>query len=238
LKRRKKTKLTEISVNVDVLEKNDLVAKTIREKLAHRKILALNLLSSPGSGKTSILEKTLERLKGRFKCAIIEGDVQTSLDSERLEKKGFPVILINTGLGGGGCHLEAEQVASAVEKLLEDHLGPDSQLDLILIENVGNLVCPAEFEIGEDCKITVLSITEGEDKPLKYPVAFRLSNVVLLNKLDLLPHLDFNMVLLKSNLANVHPKVKVINMSAKTGEGFDEWIDWLCEMIEKKKSGA
>jgi hydrogenase nickel incorporation protein HypB len=179
-------------------------------------------MSSPGSGKTTVLGRTLGRLEGTVRCGVIEGDIETSIDADRLRGYGAQISLLNTGNGfGGECHLDAPMVARAIAGLELD------DLDLVLIENVGNLVCPAEFDVGAHRRAMVFSVTEGEDKPLKYPVMFRAVDVVIVNKVDLLPYLDFDMDLFESNLKAINPTAKVIRTSAKTGEGIDEWVDWL-----------
>jgi len=179
-------------------------------------------MSSPGAGKTALLRRTLQALDGRVRVGIVEGDIETSLDADRLAGFGALVALVNTGNGfGGECHLDAPMVASALPRL------PLDDLDLVVIENVGNLVCPAEFDVGEHAKAMVYAITEGEEKPLKYPVMFRAVDVVVVNKIDLLPHLDFDLDLFLTNLAAVNPTARVIRASARTGDGVGEWVDWL-----------
>ena len=184
--------------------------------------VCVNLMSSPGAGKTTLLRETLVRLQGRARVGIVEGDIETSLDADRLEGLGASVALVNTGDGfGGECHLDAPMIRSALPRV------PLDELDLLVIENVGNLVCPAEFDVGEDAKAMVWSPTEGEEKPLKYPVMFRSAEVVVVNKIDLLPFLDIDMDAFRANLARVNPSALVLEVSAKTGEGVDAWVDWL-----------
>ena len=179
-----------------------------------------------------MLERTLERLAGQLRIGVVEGDIETSLDADRLAGHGAAVSLLNTGNGfGGECHLDAPMVRSALPRL------PLADLDLVVVENVGNLVCPAEFAVGEDSRAMVYSLTEGEDKPLKYPVMFRSADVVVLNKIDLLPHLDVDPDLFLANLAQVHPGVRVIPVSARTGEGIDEWCDWLAGLVRTSRTG-
>ena len=214
------------SERIDVLERifneNDLAAEANKALLDAAGVVCVNIMSSPGAGKTTALAKTLEKLQGIKKVGIVEGDIETSIDADRLSGFGAQISLLNTGDGfGGECHLDAPMVSHALKKLDLD------QLDLLLVENVGNLVCPAEFEVGAHRRAMVFSVTEGEDKPLKYPVMFRSVETVLVNKVDLLPYLDFDMELFERNLKSINPGVKIIHASAKTGEGIDEWIDWL-----------
>lgn len=211
---------------IDVLERifdeNDHKAAANQAAFDAAGVRAVNLMSSPGAGKTEVLAVTLAALEGRIRCGIVEGDIETALDADRLAGLGAQVSLLNTGNGfGGECHLDAPMVARALEGLDLD------ALDLVLIENVGNLVCPAEFEVGAHDKVMVFSVTEGEDKPLKYPVMFRSVSVVLVNKIDLLPYLDFDMALFRENLEQVNPGVQVIEVSAKQREGFAPWLEFL-----------
>ena len=216
------TGVERVTILEDIFSENDHRAEHNRELLAEHGVEAINLMSSPGSGKTALLEKTLVAAQGKLRVGIIEGDIETALDADRLEGYGAQISLLNTGNGfGGECHLDAPMVSRALEGLNLD------TLDLVMIENVGNLVCPAEFEVGETRKAMVYSITEGEDKPVKYPVMFRSVQVVVINKMDLAPYLDFDMELFRANLEKVNPRVKVIEVSAKTGEGIDEWLHWV-----------
>ncbi|GAB91517.1 hydrogenase nickel incorporation protein HypB [Gordonia rhizosphera] len=214
------------SERVDVLEaiftENDRRADINREIFKANGARVLNLMSSPGSGKTSIVAATLDALGGDIPIGIIEGDIATDLDAARLQGKGAQISLLNTNNGfGGECHLDAPMVNRALQGLdLAD-------LDLVLIENVGNLVCPAEFDVGEHAKAMVYSVTEGEDKPLKYPVMFRSVDLVLLNKIDLVPYLDVDLDAYRAAIAQVNPAARVIALSAKSGEGLSEWLDWL-----------
>lgn len=211
-----------IAVLEDIFAENDHLAAHNREAFDKYGVHCINLMSAPGSGKTSVLQKTLAALQGKKRVGIIEGDIETSIDSDRLEGFGAQISLLNTGNGfGGECHLDAPMVSKALKGL------DLSQLDLVLIENVGNLVCPAEFEVGEHRKAMVYSVTEGEDKPLKYPVMFRSVAAVVVNKIDLMPYLDFDMDLFKKNLEQVNPGVEVFEVSAKTGEGLDAWFEWV-----------
>ncbi|MEJ5928368.1 hydrogenase nickel incorporation protein HypB [Corynebacterium sp. H128] len=211
-----------IVVLEDIFAENDHRAAHNREAFDQHSVQCMNLMSAPGSGKTSVLQKTLEALQGKVRIGIVEGDIETAIDADRLEGYGAQISLLNTGNGfGGECHLDAPMVAKALKGL------DLSTLDLVLIENVGNLVCPAEFEVGEHCKAMVYSVTEGEDKPLKYPIMFRSVAAVVVNKVDLLPYLDFDMALFRRNLETVNPGVQVFEVSAKTGAGMDAWIEWV-----------
>jgi len=207
-----------INLNVDILSDNNRLAHLNRRFFEGRKVLCLNLVSSPGSGKTSILEKTIQALIPTRKIAVIEGDQQTLLDAERIEKSGAPAIQINTG---SGCHLDARMIELALEKL-EVESG-----SILFIENVGNLVCPAMFDLGEAKRVVVISVTEGEDKPLKYPYMFQSSQLCLINKSDLLPYVDFDTEKAIGYARSLNPKLEFILVSAKTGEGMDLWYEWL-----------
>ena len=207
-----------VQIEQDILAKNNAYAKQNRERLAERGIFTLNLVSSPGSGKTTLLCKTIEMLNGKASVAVIEGDQQTSQDAERIRATGAPAIQINTGKG---CHLDAHMVGHAMEKL---DLREDS---LLMVENVGNLVCPAAFDLGEAHKVVILSVTEGEDKPIKYPDMFRAATLMLLNKCDLLPYLSFKVDAAIEFARRVNPAIEVIQVSATTGQGMDEWLKWL-----------
>ncbi|MGV9709945.1 hydrogenase nickel incorporation protein HypB [Gordonia sp. NPDC003424] len=218
------------SERVDVLEaiftENDVRADINRGLFEQNGTRVLNLMSSPGSGKTSIIAATLDMLDGEIPIGIIEGDIATDLDAARLDGKGAQISLLNTNNGfGGECHLDAPMVNRALQGL------DLALLDLVLIENVGNLVCPAEFNVGEHAKAMVYSVTEGEDKPFKYPVMFRSVDLVLLNKIDLVPYLDMDLEAYRSAVAEVNPGARVIAVSAKTGEGMAEWVGWLREFV-------
>ncbi|QNQ91030.1 hydrogenase nickel incorporation protein HypB [Corynebacterium poyangense] len=211
-----------ISVLEDIFHENDHCAEENRAALDRYGVHCINVMSSPGAGKTELLVQTLKALSGEFRVGVVEGDIETSMDADRLNGLGAQVSLLNTGNGfGGECHLDAPMVHRALKNL------DLSQLDLLLVENVGNLVCPAEFEVGEHRKAMVYSLTEGEDKPLKYPVMFRSVGVVVINKMDLLPHLDVDVELFRKNLRQVNPDCEVIELSAKTGEGIEEWLRWV-----------
>jgi hydrogenase nickel incorporation protein HypB len=216
----------------NVLDTNDLIARENRREFDAHGCFVVNLMSAPGSGKTTILERTLRALKGRLRAAVIEGDVQGTLDADRLAPLGVPVVQINTDPHfGGACHLDARMIRNALPALA---LGG---VDVVFIENVGNLVCPAEFRVGEDRKVMVLSVTEGEDKPLKYPLMFRVSELLLLNKTDLLKHLDFDLARFRANVTRVNPTLPVIELSARTGRGIDVWVDWLLREVAAPAAG-
>jgi hydrogenase nickel incorporation protein HypB len=205
-----------------ILDENDRIAATNRAELQAHGVRTVNLMSAPGAGKTTLLRRTLATLGGRVRIGVLEGDIATSLDADQLEGYGAALSLVNTSAGfGGECHLDAVMVRSGLTRL------PLSELDLLVIENVGNLVCPAEFDVGEDAKAMVYAVTEGEEKPLKYPVMFRAVDVVVVNKVDLLPYLDVDVERFRQNLRDVNPEARVIMASAKTGEGVDEWCAWL-----------
>jgi hydrogenase nickel incorporation protein HypB len=221
----------DISVLRSVLGANDLIAQENRKEFDSHGCFVVNLMSAPGSGKTLILERTLRALDGRVRAGVIEGDVQGTLDADRLAPLGVPVVQINTDPHfGGACHLDARMVRNALPALKMQGL------DFVFIENVGNLVCPAEYRVGEDRKVMVLSVTEGEEKPLKYPLMFRVSHLLLLNKVDLLDRLDVNMDRLLANVARVNPTLPVIQISAKDGRGCDAWVDWL--LAERARKAA
>ena len=207
-----------VQIEQDILAKNNAYAAQNRQRLAGRGIFTLNLVSSPGSGKTTLLCKTIEMLGGRQSVTVIEGDQQTSQDAERIRATGAPAVQINTGKG---CHLDAHMVGHAIEKL---DLPEDS---LLMIENVGNLVCPAAFDLGEAHKVVILSVTEGEDKPIKYPDMFRAASLMLMNKCDLLPYLSFKVDAAIEFARRVNPAIEVIQVSATTGQGMEEWLKWI-----------
>jgi hydrogenase nickel incorporation protein HypB len=215
---------TRVKVVEDALDANNTIARANRSDFDRTGVTVVNLMSAPGAGKTSLLERVARELAG-VKLGVLEGDVQGSLDAERLAGLHVPVTQLNTDPGfGGECHLDANMVRSALGAL------PLEEIDLLVIENVGNLVCPAEFRVGEDARVMVSSVTEGEDKPLKYPLMFRTVELVLVNKLDLLPHLEFDLDLFLYNLDQVNPGVERMLVSARTGEGIDAWSDWLAEL--------
>jgi len=209
----------EVKVMKKILDVNDKIAAELRHDLSEKGILLINLMSSPGSGKTTLLEKTASKFQGKI-CAI-EGDIQTTLDAERLAKAGISAYQINTGPFGGDCHLESNWIKSAIEEIdLEN-------IEILFVENIGNLVCPAEFDVGAHINAVVLSVTEGEDKPLKYPLAFKTSQLCVISKIDLLPYLDVNLEKIKENIHKVNPKMEILELSAKTGNGLRRWFEYL-----------
>ncbi len=207
-----------VEIETNILSKNDSYAAVNRQRFADYGTLALNLLSSPGSGKTTLLCKSIEMLKGSVPVAVIEGDQQTTNDADRIRATGTAAVQVNTGKG---CHLDAHMIGHAIDQL------PLQKFGVLFIENVGNLVCPAAFDLGEAAKIVILSVTEGEDKPLKYPDIFAAAQLVLLNKIDLAPYCEFDLALCEANAKRVNPGVDVLRVSARTGEGLDLWLDWI-----------
>jgi len=207
----------------NIMEKNEEVAAEINAMLTRRGIFTVNLLGSPGCGKTSLVEQTISLLKNEFHIAIIEGDLYTSKDADRIAAYGAPVVQINTE---GGCHLDAAMVKSALNQLNLN------ELDILIIENVGNLVCPAEFAVGEHAKVVVLSVAEGEDKPLKYPLVFRQSAAVILNKIDLLPYTDFAIDCAVRDISGLNPQAALLQVSCRTGAGVTEWLEWLKQQVQ------
>jgi hydrogenase nickel incorporation protein HypB len=231
----KETGRTRITILENLLSENDRVAEDNGRQLAVSDVYAVNLMSSPGAGKTTLLRKTLGTLGELLRIGVLEGDIATSLDADQLEGAGAAAIsVVNTSAGfGGECHLDAVMVRAGMARL------PLPDLDLLIIENVGNLVCPAEFRVGEHAKAMVFAVTEGEEKPLKYPVMFRAVDVVVVNKVDLLPHLDFDLEAFLANLNAVNPSAQIILASARTGEGVSEWCAWLearCVAVAKEPS--
>lgn len=213
-----------ISVERDILAKNNAFAATNRQLFQAAGVFALNLMSSPGAGKTSLLVRTLTDLKGRTPMAVIEGDQRTSLDADRIRATGVPAVQINTG---AGCHLDARMITEAVGSLTP------ARNSLLFIENVGNLVCPAGFDLGQGARVVVVSVTEGEDKPLKYPNMFAIADLVLINKVDLLPHLVFDVARLTGYVRRIKPDVPVLEVSAATGRGLDRWYQWLAQGLTR-----
>ncbi|NJD57404.1 MAG: hydrogenase nickel incorporation protein HypB [Nitrospirae bacterium] len=213
-----------VKVVTKILEANDRIALENRKLFDGAGIYVINLMSGPGAGKTSVLEKTLNLASG-LKIGVIEGDIAGSDDAERIERCGAPVVQINTG---GACHLDANMIYEVLSEL------PLRDLDLLFIENVGNLVCPAEFKVGENIKVMVLSIAEGHDKPLKYPLMFQESSALILNKIDLAPYLDVDMEKIRRDALSLNPKLKIFEVSCKTGVGLPEWIDWLKKQTLKR----
>jgi len=218
-----------VNVKEKVLSANDQLAAGTRERLARQGIFSINLISSPGSGKTTLLERTVDLLKDSVRLALVAGDVQTRNDAERLIRHGVPVEAIETG---GGCHLDARQVARSLEAF--DLAGTD----LLIIENVGNLVCPSSFDLGESMKVVLMSVTEGEDKPLKYPAAFRRASALVLTKIDLVPHLQFSTEQALENACSINPDLEVFSTSSYTGEGLESWAGWLTDHVLANKENA
>ena len=215
---------TKVKVVEEALDANNTIATANRADFDRAGVRVVNFMSAPGAGKTSLLERVIADFDG-VRAGVLEGDVQGSMDADRLAHLHVPVTQLNTDSGfGGECHLDANMVRSALPAL------PLAEIDLLVIENVGNLVCPAEFRVGEDARVMVCSVTEGEDKPLKYPLMFRTCELVLINKIDLLPHLDFDLDKLLYNLDAVHPDVERMLVSARTGEGIEAWRDWLARV--------
>lgn len=214
-----------INVMTDVLEANDRIAAANSAIFKRHRNLVLNLMSSPGAGKTTLLEKTAEALKGILRLGVIAGDIETTRDAERLQKYQLPVVQLTTG---SACHLDANMIATALSHF------DLSQVDVLIIENVGNLVCPAGFKLGEDYKVMILSVTEGDEKPLKYPLMFRESTLLLINKVDLLNYTNFNLEEAKANAKKVHPGLEIIDISCTTGQGVSEWIDWIIRRYHNK----
>jgi hydrogenase nickel incorporation protein HypB len=213
-----------VSIEKKVLSENDRIAARLREALVDSGTLAVNLISSPGSGKTTLLERTLQMLPAGTRAAVLTGDIQTDNDARRLARYGYPVKQITTA---GACHLDA--------RMVEKHWF-DTPLDLLLIENVGNLVCPTSYDLGEDAKVVVLSVTEGEDKPLKYPGIFRKAELMILNKVDLLPYVPFDPRLALENARKIHPDIEIVETSCTTGAGLDKWLGWLVGRAKSKKA--
>ncbi len=211
-----------VAIGENILAENDRTADRNRADFAGAGVTTVNLMSSPGAGKTTLLKATITSLGEQLRLGVLEGDIATSLDADQLGGLGAPISLVNTSAGfGGECHLDATMVRSGLQRL------PLDQLDLLIIENVGNLVCPAEFDVGQHARAMVYAVTEGEEKPLKYPVMFRACEMVVVNKIDLLPHLDYDLDQFLHNLRAVNPTAQVVQLSARTGEGVDRWCDWL-----------
>lgn len=217
-------------VNIPVLksitEANALLADALRERFSQQDVLVLNIIASPGAGKTSLLERTIEKLNGELRLSVIEGDPTTSLDSERIAAAGVPVVQINTD---GGCHLEARMIQAAIGQL------EVKDADVVIIENVGNLLCPTGWDLGEDAKVVVASLPEGDDKPLKYPMAFVTAQAVVINKIDLEPYLPAKVSVLRENALRINPDLAVFEVSALTGQGLEGWVDWIREKLTEKR---
>jgi hydrogenase nickel incorporation protein HypB len=208
----------EIKVVKDIMGANDQIAQKNRQLFDQNKVFVVNVMASPGAGKTSLILETIRRLKGKLRVGVVEGDISSSLDAEAIGKEDVPVVQINTG---GECHLDAGMTASALGSL------PLDKIELLLVENVGNLVCPAEFRLGENLKILVASTPEGDDKPFKYPLMFHETDAVLINKIDLLPYLKFDVDAFSKAIKGINQKAKIFPLSCTTGEGVDEWVAWL-----------
>ena len=215
----------EIKVLKDILDANEQIAERNRQLLDSNSVFAVNLMSTPGAGKTSLILQTLKELKGKTKIGVIEGDVSSSLDAEVIGKEGVPVIQINTG---GECHLDANMLSSALNAL------PLQDIGLLLIENVGNLVCPAEFALGENKKVLISSIPEGDDKPFKYPLMFHTVDAVLVNKIDLLPYLKFDTEVFSQVIKGINEKVEIFQISCATGQGIEQWVSWLLSQMNRR----
>lgn len=219
----------EIDINRNILDANEGDARENRAYFKERNVFVLNVMSAPGSGKTTVLVQTLRHLEKDLRCAVIVGDISTDNDGRRLAETGVPVTQINTDAFGGDCHLSARRILDAASSM------PLEGVDLLIVENIGNLVCPAEFDIGEDLRVVVISVAEGEDKPQKYPLMFRVSDAAIYNKIDLLPHLDYDMETALAHIARIHPAMPVFPLSARTGEGLAPWMDWLREKVSEKR---
>ena len=216
-----------LTILEDILGANTEKARGNREQLNKYGVLTINVMSSPGAGKTSLILQTISNLKQEARIAVIEGDIASRVDADKVHKQGVEVVQINTA---GGCHLDANMTESALNNL------PLEDIDLLLIENVGNLVCPAEFDLGEHKRVMLLSLPEGDDKPYKYPLMFTETDVVLINKIDLLPYLEFNIPAFRKAVSGLNPEVKIFQVSCKTGEGLEDWLSWLQDEIKKMKT--
>jgi hydrogenase nickel incorporation protein HypB len=224
---------TKVRIVEDALDANNTIARANREDFDRHGVTVLNLMSAPGAGKTTLLERLAASLRDGLRLGVLEGDVHGSLDADRLASLHVPVVQLNTDAGfGGECHLDANMVRSALPSL------PLHDIDLLVIENVGNLVCPAEFRVGEDVRVMVSSVAEGEDKPLKYPLMFRACELVLINKIDLLPHVDFDLDKFLYHLDQVHPDVERMLLSARSGEGIEAWAEWVARVAERGRERA
>jgi hydrogenase nickel incorporation protein HypB len=218
-----------VSVVRHILEANERIAEQNRALFQENRIFVINLMSSPGAGKTSLLERTIDALKEEIRMAVIEGDIQSSRDAERVAEKGVPAVQINTG---GACHLDGNMIRDTFGEF------DFTELDLLVVENVGNLVCPAEFKVGEDSKVMILSVAEGDDKPSKYPLMFHESKVLLINKIDLLPYVDCSVEKIRRDSLKINPGLIIFEVSCKTGEGLNPWYDWLRREVKVKKGNV
>ena len=212
----------QIDLKQPILQKNDTLAAQLRERFAEHHVYVVDLLASPGSGKTSTILATIDALRDEFNIAVIEGDIASSVDAEKIKAQGIAAVQINTG---GACHLEASMVKQAVDAL------DLARLDLIILENVGNLVCPTDFDLGENCKVMILSVPEGDDKPLKYPGVFQVSEAIILNKIDTMPVFDFDREAFESAVRQLNPQAPIFAMAATKGDGVEEWAEWLAERV-------
>ncbi len=215
--------MPKVTIAQNILAANDTIAQEIQQSLAARGIRTINIMSSPGAGKTTLLERTLERLRGRMGIAVIEGDIETSADAERIEAAGAETVQINTR---GACHLEAHMIRSALAEL------ELARTHLLIIENIGNLVCPSAWNLGEDRRVVVVSTTEGDDKPAKYPHMFAASQIMIVNKLDLLPYVDYDVAKVKRQALAINPHLHIFELSCRTGQGLDAWCEWLMAFVQ------
>ncbi|MCG6946697.1 MAG: hydrogenase nickel incorporation protein HypB [Deltaproteobacteria bacterium] len=213
----------------DILEANERLAADNRRIFRQANLFVINLMSGPGAGKTSLLERTIEALQDEIRIGVIEGDIQSSYDAERISQKGVQVVQLNTG---GACHLDGNMIKSSLDALDLD------TLDLLVVENVGNLVCPAEFNVGEDMKAMILSVPEGDDKPLKYPLMFQESRALLINKIDLLPYVNCDVGKIRQRALQINANLEIFEISCRTGEGLDDWADWLRKQVSARKAGG
>lgn len=218
-----------LTISENILGANEEKARRNQSRLDKHNTLAVNVMSAPGAGKTSLILQTISRLKQRTRIAVIEGDVASTIDANKVHEQGVAAVQINTA---GGCHLEANMIENALNNL------PLGDIDLLLIENVGNLICPAEFALGEHKRVMLLSLPEGDDKPYKYPLMFAEADVVLINKIDLLPYLEFNIPAFRKAVIGLNPKAKILQVSCKTGEGLEDWFSWLLDRIGEMKKGG
>jgi len=220
--------MKKIEVIQNVLEANDTIASRNRQLLDKHKVFVINIMSAPGAGKTSLILQTLTRLKGKLNIAVIEGDVASTVDAEKVQSKATAVVQINTRNMPESCSLMAAMIESALQDM------PLDNINLILIENVGNLICPAEFALGEHKRVVISSLPEGDDKPIKYPLIFVDADAVIINKMDLLPHVDFDIAAFRRSITGLNPKVEVFELSSKTGEGVERWCSWILEQVKAK----
>jgi hydrogenase nickel incorporation protein HypB len=216
-----------LNIKEDILGANDVKAKLNQKVLDEHRILMVNVMASPGAGKTSLILQTVNQLKGKIRTAVIEGDIASTIDADKVARQSIPVVQINTG---GACHLDANMIEKALNNL------PLNEIDVIFVENVGNLVCTAEFNLGEHRRVMLLSVPEGDDKPYKYPLMFTEADVVLVSKSDVMPHFDFNLEAFRKAVDGLNPDAKIFPLSSKTAEGFDPWIEWLLNQVRSRKS--